>query len=231
MSAEGRQESRQDGRQGSGEKGRNWKAGPLRGWLVGMLSVAVVAAGLWIGGFFWFLAVMPSDAPGAAPQADAIVVLTGGSRRVPVAVSLLLEGHAEALLVTGVNDIVSPPEFRAAVAESGVSIDAAKMACCVALGYGAHDTIGNAEEAAGWMRAGGYHSMILVTSNYHMARSRIEFHAAMPDIEISEYPVRPAYPGLAEWWKSPQSRFLMVSEYVKYQAAWLRVTAASVMPG
>ena len=158
-------------------------------------------------------------------------MLTGGSRRVPVAVSLLLEGHAEALLVTGVNDIVSPPEFRAAVAESGVSIDAAKMACCVALGYGAHDTIGNAEEAAGWMRAGGYHSMILVTSNYHMARSRIEFHAAMPDIEISEYPVRPAYPGLAEWWKSPQSRFLMVSEYVKYQAAWLRVTAASVMPG
>lgn len=231
MSAEDHQGNRQESQQGSGQKDRNWKTGPLRGWLVGMVSVAVVAAGLWICGFFWFLAVMPSDASGAAPQADAIVVLTGGSRRVPVAVSLLLEGHAKALLVTGVNDIVSPPEFRSAVAESGVSIDDAKMACCVALGYGAHDTIGNAEEAAGWMRAGGYRSMILVTSNYHMARSRIEFHAAMPDIEITEYPVRPAYPGLAEWWKSPHSRFLMVSEYVKYQAAWLRVTAASVMSG
>ncbi|WP_193172145.1 YdcF family protein [Nisaea nitritireducens] len=216
-------ESRQDG--------RNWKAGPLRGWLVGILSVAVVAGGLWVGGFFWFLAAMPSDAPRAAPEADAIVVLTGGSRRIPVAVSLLLEGHAKELLVTGVNDIVSPSEFRAAMAESGVAVDAETMACCVALGYGAHDTIGNAEEAAGWMDAGGYRSMILVTSNYHMARSRIEFRAAMPDIEISEYPVRPADPGLAEWWKSPQSRFLILSEYVKYQAAWLRVTLASMMPG
>ncbi len=219
MSAE---ESRQDG--------RNWKAGRLRGWLAGILSVAVVAGGLWVGGFFWFLAVMPPDAPKTVPQADALVVLTGGSRRIPVAVSLLLEGHAKALLVTGVNDIVSPSEFRAAMAESGVTVDVETMACCVALGYGAHDTIGNAEEAAGWMKAGGYRSMILVTSNYHMARSRIEFLAAMPDIEISEYPVRPADPGLAEWWKSPQSRFLILSEYVKYQAAWLRVTAASMMP-
>ncbi|MEP3113307.1 YdcF family protein [Nisaea sp.] len=222
MSAECRQENR--------KHGRNWKAGALRGWLAGILVVAVVAGGLWIGGFFWFLADMPSDGPRAAPQADAIVVLTGGSRRIPVAVSLLLEGHARALLVTGVNDIVSPSEFRAAMAESEVALDAETMDCCVALGYGAHDTIGNAEEAANWMTSGGYHSMILVTSNYHMARSRIEFRAAMPDIEISEYPVRPADPGLAEWWKSPESRFLMLSEYVKYQAAWLRVTFASMMP-
>jgi uncharacterized SAM-binding protein YcdF (DUF218 family) len=222
VSAEGRQESR--------KHGRNWKAGPLRGWLVGLLSVVTVAGGLWIGGFFWFLAVMPSDAPRATPEADAIVVLTGGSRRIPVAVSLLLEGHAKALLVSGVNDIVSPSEFRAVMAESGVAVDEALMDCCVALGYGAHDTIGNAEEAANWMTSSGYRSMILVTSNYHMARSRIEFRAAMPDIEISEYPVRPADPGLAEWWKSPQSRFLILSEYVKYQAAWLRVTAASMMP-
>lgn len=222
MSAEGRQESR--------KHGRNWKAGPLKGWLVGLLSVVTVAGGLWIGGFFWFLAVMPSDAPRATPEADAIVVLTGGSRRIPVAVSLLLEGHAKALLVSGVNDIVSSSEFRAVMAESGVAVDEKLMDCCVALGYGAHDTIGNAEEAANWMTSGGYRSMILVTSNYHMARSRIEFRAAMPDIEISEYPVRPADPGLAEWWKSPQSRFLILSEYVKYQAAWLRVTAASMMP-
>lgn len=219
MSAEGRQDD------------RNWKAGWLRGWLAGLLSVVAVAGGLWISGFFWFLAAMPSDAPRVAPQADAIVVLTGGSRRIPVAVSLLLEGHAKALLVTGVNDIVSPSEFRAVMAESGVAVNAEMMACCVVLGYGARNTIGNAEEAANWMEAEGYRSMILVTSNYHMARSRIEFRAAMPEIEISEYPVRPADPGLAEWWKSPQSRFLILSEYVKYQAAWLRVTAASMMPG
>jgi len=149
---------------------RRWAAHPVRRWLAGGLSAVLVAVCLWAGGFFWFLAAIQADGPHNEPQADAIVVLTGGSRRVPVAVSLLLEGHARALLVTGVNDIVSPREFLAAVAESGVTVDARTMACCVALGYGAHDTIGNAEEAAGWVRGGGYHSMILVTSTYHMGR-------------------------------------------------------------
>lgn len=203
----------------------------VRTWLLRAAIGALAVLLLWIGGFLWFLAAMPAEAPDASPEADAIVVLTGGSRRVPVAVSLLLDGRARALLVTGVNDIVGPPAFRAAMAESGLTVDPQTMACCIALGYGAHDTIGNAEEAAAWMKAGGYRSMILVTSTYHMARSAMEFHAAMPEVEIYEHPVRPAPPGLDDWWTSPDSRLLMFSEFVKYQAAWLRVTARSMMPG
>lgn len=203
----------------------------VRAWLLRAAIGVVAAILLWIGGFLWFLAAMPKDAPSQTLQADAIVVLTGGSRRVPVAVTLLLEGRGRALLVTGVNDVVGPPAFRAAMSESGLSVDPQLMACCIALGYGAHDTIGNAEEAAAWMKSGGYRSMILVTSTYHMARSAMEFHAAMPEIEIHEYPVRPAAPGLTDWWTSPDSRLLMFSEFVKYQAAWLRVTARSMMPG
>ena len=201
----------------------------IRRWITRFLCLAAIVGGLWVGGFFWFLADIPANGTRASPRADAIVVLTGGSRRVPVAVSLLLEGRAGALLVTGVNDIVSPSDFRAAMAESGVTIDAETMQCCMALGYGAHDTIGNAEEAANWMKSSGHRSMILVTSNYHMARSRLEFHAAMPDITIIEYPVLPADPGRVKWWKSPQSAFLMLSEYVKLQVAWLRVTLGSVI--
>jgi len=204
---------------------------PVRSWLLRAAIGTVAALLLWIGGFLWFLAAMPAEAPETSPEADAIVVLTGGSRRVPVAVSLLLKGHARALLVTGVNDIVSPPAFRAAMAESGLTVDPQMMACCIALGYGAHDTIGNAAEAAAWMKAGGYRSMILVTSTYHMARSAMEFHAAMPEVEIHEHPVRPAPPGLEDWWTSPDSRFLMFSEFVKFQATWLRVTVRALLPG
>ena len=201
----------------------------IRGWIAGILSLATIVGGLWVGGFFWFLADIPLNGTHTSLRADSIVVLTGGSRRIPVAVSLLLEGHAGALLVTGVNDIVSPSDFRAAMAESGIAVDAETMHCCVVLGYGAHDTIGNAEEAANWMKSRGYRSMILVTSNYHMARSRIEFHAVMPDIGIIEFPVLPADPGLVEWWKSPRSTVLMLSEYVKLQLAWLRVTVGSMI--
>lgn len=204
---------------------------PVRTWLLRSAIGALAVLALWIGGFLWFLAAMPTSSPDAGQKADAIVVLTGGSRRVPVAVSLLHEERAGALLVTGVNDVVDAPGFRAAMAESGIEVDPQLMACCIALGYGARDTIGNAAEAAAWMAAGGYRSMILVTSNYHMARAAMEFHAAMPEVEILEYPVRPADPGLADWWKTPTSRFLMVSEYVKYQAAWLRVAAEGVLPG
>ena len=88
---------------------------------------------------------------------------------------------------------------------SDVTIDAETMQCCMALGYGAHDTIGNAE-AANWMKSSGHRSMILVTSNYHMARSRLEFHAAMPDITIIEYPVLPTDPGRVKWCGNHLSR-------------------------
>ena len=211
------------------EDGRNVRGQRIRGWIAGILCLVVIIGGFWVGGFFWFLADIPSTGTRTSLRADAIVVLTGGSRRIPVAVSLLLEGHAGALLVTGVNDIVSPSDFRAAMSESGIAVDVETMHCCVALGYGAHDTVGNAEEAANWMQSSGYRSMILVTSNYHMARSRIEFHATMPDIGIIEYPVVPADLGLVEWWKSPQSAFLMLSEYIKLQLAWLRVTLGSML--
>ncbi|WP_420406434.1 YdcF family protein [Nisaea sp.] len=213
------------------DRSRGFLTSTLRGWLLRAAIGALALLLFWIGGFLWFLAAMPAEAPDATPEADAIVVLTGGSRRVPVAVSLLLEGRARALLVTGVNDIVGPPAFRAAMAESGLTVDPQLMACCIALGYGAHDTIGNAAEAAAWMKAGGYGSMILVTSTYHMARSAMEFHAAMPGVEIHEHPVRPASPGLEDWWTSPDSRLLMFSEFVKFQAAWLRVTIRALIPG
>lgn len=216
---------------GSREEGGGLLNTRTRALLLRTAITALAVMALWLGGFLWFLAVMPGEAPEAAPKADAIVVLTGGSRRVPVAVSLLQQERGKALLVTGVNDLVSPEAFRAAMSESGLTLEAQTMACCVALGYGAHDTIGNAEEAAAWMKAGGYRSMILVTSNYHMARSALEFHAAMPDVEIIEYPVQPADPGLADWWKAPSSRLLVFSEFVKYQAAWLRLTLRGMMPG
>ena len=60
------------------------------------------------------------------------------------------------------------------------------------LGYGADDTAGNARETAEWMAREKLASLILVTSNFHMPRALLEFHAAMPDVDIIPRATAPA---------------------------------------
>ena len=52
--------------------------------------------------------------------------------------------------------------------------------CCIDLGKEAVDTRSNAEETAGWVHRHGYRSVRLVTSDWHMARARMELRNAMP---------------------------------------------------
>src|SRR3546814_4570320 len=63
--------------------------------------------------------------------------------------------------------------------------------CCVDLGFEAADTAGNALETAGWLNAHGYKSIRLVTANYHMPRSLVEFSRRLPGITIVPPPVLP----------------------------------------
>jgi uncharacterized SAM-binding protein YcdF (DUF218 family) len=54
------------------------------------------------------------------------------------------------------------------------------MDCCVELGFAALDTRGNARETAEWIRDGEYRSLRLVTSDWHMRRSRNELVKVLP---------------------------------------------------
>ncbi len=65
------------------------------------------------------------------------------------------------------------------------------LACCIVLGHEADSTLGNALETAVWMRHEGYESLRLVTADYHMRRSLIDFERVMPDIRIIANPVFP----------------------------------------
>ncbi len=49
-------------------------------------------------------------------------------------------------------------------------------------------------------RGGLFHSLRLVTANYHMPRSLLEFARAMPDIEIVPHPVFPEISRGPHWW-------------------------------
>ena len=183
-----------------------------------LLRITIVAAScclLWLGGLLWFATPTAEDAR-TAPT-DAIVVLTGGSRRLQSGIELLREGKGSKLFVSGVNQQVDLEELLR------VSGNAPEWAsCCVVLGHQADDTLGNAQETARWIRSQGFHSLRLVTAWYHMRRSLLEFQRAMPEIDIVAHPVFPDQVKQERWWAWHGTAALLVTEYGKYLGALAR---------
>ncbi len=168
----------------------------------------------WIGGLVWFVQDIPRETPDNLVPTDAIVVLTGGSGRLPAGIELLAEGHAKKLFVSGVY--------------GGVDVDALlrlsqreprNLECCINLGYQAGNTNGNAKETERWMVQQGYKSLRLVTANYHMRRSLLEFRRKMPWAVVRPHPVQPGQVKFENWWRSPATARLLISEYTKYLIA------------
>jgi uncharacterized SAM-binding protein YcdF (DUF218 family) len=163
-------------------------------------------------GFLAFAMLLPHR-PKTLPRADAIVTLTGGDSRLDTAVHLLEKGQAKRLLITGVHPTITKPEIKD-IAHGGAKFD-----CCADLDFAAEDTRENAAEAAAWMRAHGFKSLILVTANYHMPRSRQEFAESMPEVTIIPYAVEPEGIDFSRWWRNPHAVRLLQAEYAKYLAS------------
>ncbi|MCC2980335.1 MULTISPECIES: YdcF family protein [unclassified Sphingomonas] len=140
--------------------------------LIGLVAVA------WSLGFAAFMLTLAQPAD---PQltTDAIVVPTGGPGRIPRGLALIEGKRAKRMLVTGVATGLRKADLAAANGHE------AAIACCVDLGREAVDTRSNAEETARWMREHGYKSVRLVTSDWHMARARMELGATLDsDVRI-----------------------------------------------
>ena len=94
-----------------------------------------------------------------------------------------------------------------------------ELACCISVGYRADNTAGNARETAEWVEKQGLKSIRLVTASYHMPRSLLEFHRAMPDVRIVPHPVFPPRFKGSRWWLWPGTAALLSSEFGKYVIA------------
>ncbi len=189
----------------------------LRRWLRRAAAALVVAAVAWLAGFAWFVHAIPAAVADPDRPTDAIVVLTGGSLRVQSGLALLAAGKAKKLFVSGVYHGVDVSELLRVSRQSPESV-----ACCIALGHAAESTYGNALETASWMRAEDFHSLRLVTANYHMPRSLLEFSRALPGIVIVPHPVFPELSREQRWWARPASLALLVGEYGKFLVALVR---------
>jgi len=168
----------------------------------------------WVGGLVWFAGQLPRDLENATSRTDAIVVLTGGSGRLQQGLDLLASDLAEKLFVSGVYHGVDVQELLKISRATPEEIE-----CCIALGYEADNTRGNALETARWLDGEGYGSMRLVTASYHMPRSLLEFRRIMPDVGIIAHPVFSENYHQDDWWRWPGSARLLVSVYNKYLIA------------
>ena len=135
-----------------------------------ILSLILLA---WLLGFIAFAVLLAR--PAGAVRTQAVVVLTGGAKRVDRGLEVLRQGWAPQLFVSGVDREVKPGEFAAQF-----KVSPEQMACCVTLGFAAIDTETNARETAIWMRENHITQIRLVTSDWHMRRAVLELRVAVP---------------------------------------------------
>jgi uncharacterized SAM-binding protein YcdF (DUF218 family) len=191
-----------------------------------LVHVVLLIAFVWLLGFLAFTAAIPRAVRDTATRADAIVVLTGGRDRLAEAFRLLEAGMAPRLLITGVADGVSLSQVIDGLGENRDAAPSSELqACCITLGYQAGNTVGNAAESAAWVEANQVRSVRLVTANYHIQRSRLEFRRALPEIDLILNPVYPPEVQDGFWFVKPGILALLIGEYHKFVGAWVRAVS------
>jgi uncharacterized SAM-binding protein YcdF (DUF218 family) len=132
---------------------------------------------IYVLGYALFAVLLPKAA--GDQRTDAIVVLTGGAKRIERGIELLERGRASRMLVSGVERTVRPVDLALEYQASEALFD-----CCIDLGRESVDTRSNAEETAQWLRRNKFKTVRLVTTDWHMPRARFELARQTDDIEV-----------------------------------------------
>ena len=196
------------------------------GFLLNVIWMSLVSLML---GFVWFVGQIPDTGQTLAlsQPADVIVVLTGGEGRVQEGARLLKQGKGRALYISGTHPTVKKRELF-----QSVKLSKELRYCCVTLDAVAANTRGNARETAHWLRDRQADRIILVTTDYHMPRSLLEFEVALPRTEIIPRPVADKNIPVSGWWDEPHVTRTLAFEYMKYVLARIKaaVETANVPP-
>jgi uncharacterized SAM-binding protein YcdF (DUF218 family) len=196
-----------------------------RGWGARLAHLVLGVLTLWLIGLLAFIAVIPGQSSkiDTDSKTDTIIVLTGGGDRLAEGFRLLDRGLSKRLLISGVATGVTLPQLVDRLGDQRETVPSAEeLVCCVTLGYEAESTVGNADESAEWLRSNGAQSVRLVTANYHMLRSLLEFRRKVPDISVVPNPVFPGEVRDPHWFVKPRTLLLIVNEYHKYLVAFGR---------
>ena len=191
---------------------------PLLWWIGGSTFVLGAASALLLGlGFLWFIWRVPADEIPLSRNADGIVALTGGASRIADAIELLASGRGKRLLISGANRATNSSEISRLNQEFERWVR-----CCVDFDRSLN-TLGNAIETRRWAESRGFRSLIVVTSNYHMPRALAEIAHQLPGVALVPFPVVTDRQRADPWWSGGATARLMLSEYMKYIFAKVRM--------
>lgn len=109
------------------------------------------------------------------PKCDYIAVLTGDKGRISLALYAIKSAKPKGIFVSGVYEKTTLNDILANEQSLGVYI---------ILGKRARNTEENAAEICEWASNSGVHSLVLVTSDYHMIRSLTEIEYSDPTLEV-----------------------------------------------
>ncbi|MEM7775295.1 MAG: YdcF family protein [Pseudomonadota bacterium] len=185
---------------------------------------ALVLIALLFLGFVVFATMVTRDVARESVRADAVVALTGGSRRIREAADLLASGRARRLLVSGVNRITTTRDIRALT-----GLPRRLFACCVDIGYDALNTRGNADETRAWLVKHQFRSLIIVTASYHMPRSLVELSRKLPGVQLYAHPVTPKGMLGGRWWTDADQIRVLGREYLKFLPAAAMYCASAAL--
>ena len=177
-------------------------------------AIILITFILWIGGFCLFAYKINHFNTDATKNTDAIIVLTGGRNRIYEASKLFNDKKAKHLFISGVAKDITLENIQNT---QNIKITDFHN---VEIGHNADNTVENADEATAWIKNNNIKSIRLVTSNYHIYRSLIEFRKKLKDTEILPHPVYSEYIE-KKWWTSWQTFSLIFKEYNKLLCAYI----------
>ncbi|MDI2112348.1 YdcF family protein [Commensalibacter nepenthis] len=179
-------------------------------WIIvwGIVGIFLV----WGFGFIVFVIDTLTYNP-SIPNAQGIVVLTGGAKRIENAIKLLQSNHGKYLLISGVPPTTHLDDIERILPFSLTQHDRDH----ITLGHNATSTMGNAIETAAWAHYYHLDSLIIVTSSYHIRRAIVEMQSLLENVKLYPYVARN---DKKETLSHLHSMRLLFLEYNKFLAAY-----------
>lgn len=190
------------------------------GFLFGLLLILLVADSI---SFFFtcrnysLLTPIPnSSIPKEVIEKEAIVVLTGDRKRIPMAIELLRLRGSPLLIISGTGKGATLTELINSQSRSAGN--AQEIWKKIIIESQSTSTIENAVETGKILKRQGTNRVILITSEYHLPRSLAVFRSVVPGPEYFAYPVASEFTGMLqlEWVAFPEGAWKFFLEYWKY---------------
>ena len=125
--------------------------------------------------FTYYLSQIPSttNQNNTFINTDGIVVLTGDKNRISEGINILKKNSNQRLLISGVNKKISNSAIKSLYANDTETRQL--FNCCIDFDKISTNTFENSREAYFWARDRQLKTLLIVTSNYHIPRVKLEF--------------------------------------------------------